>query len=121
MFLCPNYSRTLRVGELYESALFAKVADGEGGDGRERWLNRLKIQPMDEDPDFDSKIDNWKRYAKVPNLILNATTLNTGHNWHFTASWMGEPPGGINTKVDANYRLRRVYHDSGRVRICRAK
>ena len=29
---------------------------------------------------------------KVPILVLNATTLNTGHNWQFTATWMGEPP-----------------------------
>jgi predicted acylesterase/phospholipase RssA len=44
-------------------------------------------------------------------LILNATTLNTGHNWQFTASWMGEPPVAINTEVDGNYRLRRMYYE----------
>src|SRR5690606_14698542 len=48
--------------------------------------------------------------AKVPILVLNATALNTGHNWQFTATWMGEPPAGINAEVDANYRLRRMYY-----------
>ena len=43
--------------------------------------------------------------------MLNATTLNTGHNWQFTATWMGEPTAGIDSEVDANYRLRRMYYD----------
>jgi hypothetical protein len=49
--------------------------------------------------------------AKVPILVLNATALNTGHNWQFTGTWMGEPPANADSKVDANYRLRRMYHD----------
>jgi predicted acylesterase/phospholipase RssA len=43
-------------------------------------------------------------------LVLNATTLNTGHNWQFTASWMGEPPISGEGGVDTNYRLRRMYY-----------
>jgi len=34
--------------------------------------------------------------------VLNATTINTGHNWQFTASWMGEPPGNILADIDVN-------------------
>src|SRR5262249_9379450 len=30
--------------------------------------------------------------------------------WHFTASYMGEPPAAINTEIDAGYRLRRMYY-----------
>ena len=37
----------------------------------------------------------------MPILVLNATTLNTGHNWQFTASWMGEPPTAVGEQVDA--------------------
>lgn len=59
---------------------------------------------------FSPKSDNWRRLAKVPILVLNATSLNTGHNWQFTASWQGEPPAGIDAAIDANYRLRRMYH-----------
>ncbi len=108
MIFLPNYSRTERVGELYEEELYARVEDGEGH--HPRWLNNLFIQPEGEDKNFAPKHDNWRRASKVPILILNATTLNTGHNWQFTASWMGEPPVAINTEVDGNYRLRRMYY-----------
>ena len=108
MIFRRDYSRTQRVGELYEEEIYAGVDDGE--DDQPRWLNNLYIHPKDENDKFTPKYDNWRRSAKVPILILNATTLNTGHNWQFTASWMGEPPSGINTDIDGNYRLRRMYY-----------
>jgi predicted acylesterase/phospholipase RssA len=108
MIFLPDYSRTMRAGELYEEKIYAEVKDGE--ETRPRWLNDLFIQPVDEGERFAPKHDNWRRRAKVPILILNATALNTGHNWQFTASWMGEPPSGIDTAIDANYRLRRMYY-----------
>jgi hypothetical protein len=43
--------------------------------------------------------------------VLNATTLNTGHNWQFTASWMGEPPAGSDNPADRNDVLRRMYYE----------
>lgn len=108
-----SYSRTLRLGELFEKFLYAKVKDGE--EQRPRWLNELKIVPKDEQGElhrtFRPKDDNWRRRNKVPVMILNATTLNTGHNWQFTATYMGEPPGAIDTQIDGNYRLRRLYYD----------
>lgn len=109
MIFSSNYSRTQHVGELYEKNIFSRVQDGEGGEPR--WLNELKIQPNGERDGFHPKNDNWRRAAKVPILILNATTLNTGHNWQFTATWMGEPPSSIDSEVDGNYRLRRMYYD----------
>jgi hypothetical protein len=109
MIFWSNYSRTGRVGELYEKNIFSRVQDGEGGEPR--WLNQLIIQPKGEPEGFHPKNDNWRRAAKVPILILNATTLNTGHNWQFTATWMGEPPSSIDSEVDGNYRLRRMYYD----------
>jgi predicted acylesterase/phospholipase RssA len=110
MIFLPNYSRTLRVGELYESELFAKVEDGLGG--RERWLEDLRFDPHGVPPGtFNPKTDNWRRAAKVPILVINAAALNTGHNWQFTGTWMGEPPANADSEVDANYRLRRLYHE----------
>jgi hypothetical protein len=48
----------------------------------------------------------------VPILILNSTTLNTCHHWQFTATYMGETPlRGIETRIDGNDRLRRMYYD----------
>jgi predicted acylesterase/phospholipase RssA len=109
MIFVPDYSRTTRAGELYESELYARVDDRENH--APRWLNELLILPTGENPaSFRPKDHNWRRSNKVPILILNATTLNTGHNWQFTATWMGEPPGTIDT-IDANYRLRRMYYN----------
>jgi predicted acylesterase/phospholipase RssA len=121
MIFLPNYSRTIRVGELYERELFARVEDGHGK--QKRWLDDLRIDPPGHARgSFNPKTDNWRRRAKVPILVINATALNTGHNWQFTASWMGEPPANVESEIDANYRLRRMYlrqapHQSGRVRL----
>ena len=113
MIFTSRYSRTMRAGDLYESEIFFRGRDSEGA--ASRWLNGLYICPQradgTPDPDFDFKTDNWKRQAKVPNLILNTTSLNTGHDWQFTASWMGEPPANIDDQIDGNDRLRRLYYD----------
>jgi predicted acylesterase/phospholipase RssA len=108
MIFLPNYSRTLRAGELYESEIFSRIKDNEGE--KERWLNDLYVRPAGEREDFTPKYHNWRREAKVPILILNTATLNTGHTWQFTASWMGEPPAGIDSEIDGNDRLRRMYY-----------
>jgi hypothetical protein len=68
------------------------------------------VQPVGERADFQPRRDNWRRSAKTPDLVLNATTLNTGHNWRFTASWMGETPSYADDDIDTNYRLRRMYY-----------
>lgn len=107
MMLLPGYTRTSRLAELYEEHLYARVKD----DG-ERRLRKLMVQPMGASENFNPKYDNWKRADKVPILILNSTCVNTGHNWQFTASWMGEPPAQIESRIDGNYRLRRMYLES---------
>ena len=115
MIFQSNYSRTMRVGELYEQHIYSRVADNEGDEPR--YLNKLRIEPKDEDrKTFSPKRDNWRRKNKVPMLILNASSLNTGHNWQFTASFMGEPPTPINTEIDANPRLRRMYYENAPTR-----
>jgi predicted acylesterase/phospholipase RssA len=108
MAFVSDYSRTERAGELYEKHLFSETNPGT----EQFWLNRLFITPADErnNAKFRPKYDNWRRESKVPILVLNATTLNTGHNWQFTASWMGEPPAETGNNIDANYRLRRMYY-----------
>jgi predicted acylesterase/phospholipase RssA len=102
MMFWPNASRTEYTGHLIEKEILSKVKD----DGQ-RLLNRLTIHPPGE-KDFSPKDQNWCRITKVPILVLNATALNTGHNWQFTAKSMGEPPVSVDSKVDANYRLRRM-------------
>jgi predicted acylesterase/phospholipase RssA len=117
MFWSKNYSRTTRVAELYEQYLYKLVKDGN--ESTDRWLNDCKIYPLTKasdgttfnDHDFSPKYQNWRRDAKVPILVLNAATLNTGHTWQFTASWMGEAPAGIDSEIDGNDRLRRMYYE----------
>ena len=106
MAFLSDYSRTERVGELYEKHLFSQVEP----ETKQFWINDLIIKPLEGGASFKPKYHNWRRKIKVPILVLNATTLNTGHNWQFTASWMGEPPAGADAEVDANYRLRRMYY-----------
>jgi hypothetical protein len=103
----PDHT-TRTIGDLYESKLYSRVSDGQGD--RQRFLTELFVHPKDERDDFEPKRHNWLRRAKVPMLVLNATTLNTGHNWQFTASWMGEPPAGSENPADRNDILRRMYY-----------
>jgi predicted acylesterase/phospholipase RssA len=110
-----------RLADLYEDELYALVSDGENG--KPRYLADLFVAPLIETrtpqgevhrqaaTSFNPRYDNWKRNNKVPALILNATSLNSCHNWQFTASFMGEPPArSIDTEIDANHRMRRMYH-----------
>jgi predicted acylesterase/phospholipase RssA len=114
--LFKSYSQTERVGELFEEHLYSRVEDGE--QTGKRWLNRLYIEPQPEageapsDLPFNPRVRNWQRSAKVPILILNATTLNTGHSWQFTASDLGEPPGR-RSGIETNPLLSRLrYQDT---------
>jgi predicted acylesterase/phospholipase RssA len=108
MLFSSKFSQTERLGELFEAVLYKRV----GGDevNKPWYLPGLIIKPPGASEDFSPKIDNWRRDSKVPILILNATTLNTGHTWQFTASFMGEPAASINTEIDAGERLRRMYY-----------
>ena len=99
----PGYNRTVRVGQLLDRTFYRPLLDGQPPT-----LGRLAISPLEGPKSFDPRHHNWRRSAKVPLLILNATSLNTGHNWQFTASWMGEPCSFIDPRTDANYRLGRV-------------
>ncbi len=114
MVFSKAYSRSMRLGELYESQLFSRVDDGHEGDSMRR-LADLMIAPHGSQGGpgaaFRPRSGNWSRRAKVPNLMLNTTSLNSGHNWHFTARWMGEPPGLTGDEVDVNERYRRLYYE----------
>jgi predicted acylesterase/phospholipase RssA len=106
----PNYTRSDRMAELYDERLFALTEKGD----RPRFpMTSLKISPAGEET-FNPRFSNWRRSARVPVLLVNATCLNTGHSWHFTTNWMGEPPELIGESVDKNERLRRVPYEKAR-------
>jgi len=102
-----NYTRGHYLGELYEEALYSRINDGRGG--TERAMQQLLINPKGEPQEFKPKFANWRRRAKAPVLLLSATSLNSGHIWQFTASWMGEPPGLLE-EFNVNERYRRLYY-----------
>lgn len=108
-----HYSRSHRLGELYEKCIYARVADGHP-QGQPRTMPDLLIKP-EGDPDkanFKPNLSNRNRRSKVPVLLLNTTSLNSGHNWHFTARWMGEPPGLLRcAEVEVSQRYRRLYYE----------
>lgn len=103
----PNYSRSDRIGELYDRYVYRPVLDSQRTTPLE--MRELKIRPKGATPNFHPDRDNAGRRAKVPILLINATTLNTGHNWRFEASRMGEPPRSSHVAgdIDKNVRLRR--------------
>jgi hypothetical protein len=74
--LDKGYSRTIRLGELFERELFARVyADGPPERRRapgQMTLSSMTIIPFNSPQGFDPKHHNWRRKAKVPALVLNA-------------------------------------------------
>lgn len=84
-----NYSRSDRIAELYNEWLYQDVLQGVKNPLQ---MQELKILPKGGQEDFHPNKHNTSRKAKVPILELNATSLNTGRSWQFTATTMGEPP-----------------------------
>lgn len=104
---------TDRLADFYERELYARVKDEFHG-SRQRFIQDLMVHPAEapEGAGFSPRYGNWRRLHKVPMLILNATTLNTCHNWQFTATYMGEPPlRAMDARIDSNDRLRRMYYE----------
>lgn len=84
-----NYSRSDRLGELYDETFYRPAWAGPRNTMIE--MRELLMAPAGESPDFNPVDGNARRNAPVPILLINATSLNTGHNWRFEAVGMGEP------------------------------
>jgi predicted acylesterase/phospholipase RssA len=113
MWKGESYSRSNRLGELYEEHFYKPLYSKMSGSSNDKpiFMSDLFIVPFGNKK-FKLNNDNWKRINKIPQLILNATAVNTGHNWQFTASWMGEPPTYISDDFDVKPRLRRMYYEN---------
>lgn len=111
--MLPNYSRSDAIGKIYEKYIYKPLLDLGN---RAIRMSDLLIKPKGIDAKFhprDQTIGNPARVHKVPVLMLNATSLNSGHNWYFTATSMGEvPPRNLNFRdIDKKDRYRRVRYD----------
>lgn len=104
--LASCYSRSDRIAELYNDYLYQNVLSGVADPIQ---MQELKIFPKNDrnGSNFNPQDHNGTRKAKVPILVLNATSLNSGRNWQFTARTMGEPP--TRDRIDKKpIRLRRA-------------
>ncbi|MEK6328195.1 MAG: patatin-like phospholipase family protein [Actinomycetota bacterium] len=120
----PTYSRSDRIGDLYDRYLYKEMWPGSRerkwwGAERQIALHELRIQPHGEPAGFNPHEHGAHRRAKVPILLINATSLNSGHNWRFEAVRMGEAlpkqEGKQETveEVDKNMRLIQGNFDPG--------
>lgn len=104
----PNYSRSDALAELYEEYMYRPYLEPSG-----KWISmrdllinpdNQKISPCDE------TLGNANRINKIPVLILNSTSLNSGHNWYFSGRSMGEVPprNHVYKDIDKKDRYRRI-------------
>ncbi len=113
--ISPDYTRTNVLAQVYEEEIYGSIwkkivsywksqknrpQEWEDVEKDEKpYLYRLKIYPKavfkDEVKNFQ-KFDYKKDYndldfpVKIPDLIINATNLNTGNLWRFSATKCGE-------------------------------
>jgi len=102
---------------------------GEETSGETLFMDQMTFIPKDHIPklagsaEFNTTRHNWLRSNKVPALVINATTVNTGRGWQFTPTWMGESPWSLNEGADNIARLQWAWYqkDRGwRMRLARA-
>lgn len=98
----PDYSRSDRLAEVLDVCLYRPAAGRKGP----VLMRELIITPLGADPAFHPERENARRSAKVPVLLINATSLNTGRNWRFEAVRMGEPPRDRPVDLDVDKRMR---------------
>lgn len=93
-----DYTRTSYLGELYLDIIYKEDKD--------LMMEDIKIYPLGKDgkniDNFHPHYDNYYRSSKIPNLIINSTNLNSGHNWRITASGMGELETMTDTRINKN-------------------
>ena len=75
----PDYSRSDRVAELYDRFFYAT----EGG---------TPVTMMQLGERIEAIGPGCPAEGKMPELLINATSLATGRSWHFSATTMGEAP-----------------------------
>lgn len=119
-----NYSRSDRLAELYDEFFYRPILSPKSEEMIK--MRDLKINPGGKPahPDefnhsppqhFLAKLPVFKRFVendacKLPILLINATSLNNGHNWRFEASRMGEPDAVASKSlfmIDKNCRFNR--------------
>jgi predicted acylesterase/phospholipase RssA len=100
-----------KMADQLDQHFYAPLSAGSAhGQSPQLFMHELKFTPKDHDPNLTGSTEfkpshNWLRTNKVPALVINATTVNTGRGWQFTPTWMGESPWSINEGADNIKRL----------------
>ena len=110
MIFADDYSRSDRIAEIYDVCFYRRFSKDEA---RKIALPDLLITPSGMQPGFNVHDYNRTADYKIPILNINATTLNTGGRWVFTAEWLGEaePAIGAIGKIPPLKQIR--YSDAG--------
>jgi len=103
-----DYSRSDRLAELLNMYFYDALTSQPG----------ILLKDIFIDPEKDhvsANVYNASHLYKIPILVINATCLNTGHTWHFTGAYVGEPPQRreFMKKVDSNFRMPRLSLQEG--------
>ncbi|MBD0328634.1 MAG: patatin-like phospholipase family protein [Thermoleophilia bacterium] len=99
MLARPDYSRSDRIGDLYDRYFYKHVAQGAP-------VPWWRITAFEKQVQLRELVPAPTLKTKPPRLVLNATCLNTGHGWRFHPERMGEPPVRPGTsRFDRNTRL----------------
>lgn len=102
LLLSDDYSRSDRLSELYHETFYKPVWSRQTEnfrdwlldvfcikESRAIFLKELKVHPPGTQVGFDIHAYNKTAEYKIPILAINATTLNSGEHWKFTASSVG--------------------------------
>lgn len=105
MIVSDDYSRSDRMSELYDEIFYNPIFHSQSEEGFVHWLKDalslidsrntflkdLKIYPAGTTDKESFDIEKYNQLAeyKIPVLSINATTLNSGEHWIFTASSVG--------------------------------
>ena len=97
-----DYSRSDRLSELLNAHFY-----NEAGGEENILLKDIHIQPVGAGKEVSARLYNAENEFKIPILVINATCLNTGHPWHFTGAYIGEPKPRRTfiEDVDTNFRF----------------
>ncbi len=81
--LAADFSNTERLAELLTRYFYQPISQKYASGTKQAWnlLKNISIRPL---------AANLKTGTRVPFLIINATSLNTGHLWQFTSIAVGE-------------------------------
>lgn len=137
-----DYTRTSRLAELYEEHLYNLPTELTEISADTKQLMEVNRQYLEDEsneidtpdlsdinqgncilsdltvqvpgkPNYKPRWDNWKNACKVPILVLNATDLDTGRSWQFTANRMGEAPWSLEPEINSNDHLHWFRYDKG--------